>query len=210
MTLAVDPTSGASLLAAYGALAVLLVTFAEAGMLVVGFFLPGDSLLFPAGVLCASAPGSHLGHGPYLSLWQVLLAAAVGSLVGTQVGFVIGQHGGRTLLASGCSRRLKGVAARAEDLLDRYGRRKAIVFGRFIPMVRTVLGPLAGALHVPTRTFTVWQVVGGLIWTQGTVLAGYLLGSSVPGVQNYLLPLVLLMVALSLLPLLFRRRRSGT
>ncbi|MFF3595737.1 DedA family protein [Kitasatospora indigofera] len=206
MTSALDLTSGSELLAAYGALAVLLVTFVEAGLLVVGFFVPGDTLLFPAGVLCAAGTGTAGHQGPYLTLWQVLLCAAVGSLAGTQLGFVIGRHGGTSLLARSRGTRLRRATARSEQLLERYGWRKAIVFGRFVPMVRSVLGPAAGLLRVPTATFTFWQVVGGLLWTQGTILAGYALGASFPGIDHYLLPLVLALVALSLLPLLFSRR----
>jgi membrane-associated protein len=209
MTSALDFTSGSALLAAYGALAVLLVTFVESGLLVVGFFVPGDTLLFPAGVLCASGSTAAAHQGPYLSLWQVLLGAAIGSVAGTQLGYLIGRHGGQGLLARSHSVRLKNAAARSEQLLDRYGQRRAIVLGRFVPVVRSVLGPLAGALRVPTRTFLLWQVVGGLAWTQGTVLAGYALGSSFPGIDSYLLPIVLAVVALSALPLLFARRKNG-
>ncbi|MDH6120362.1 DedA family protein [Kitasatospora sp. GAS204B] len=208
MTSALNLTNGSSLLAAYGALAVLLVTFVEAGFLVVGFFVPGDTLLFPAGVLCASAPTAAEHHGPYLTLWQVLLCAAVGAIAGAQLGFMIGRHGGQALLSRSRSTRLKRTAVRSEELLERYGQRKAIVLGRFIPLVRSVLAPLAGALRVPVRTFTLWQVVGGLLWTQTTILAGYALGSSVPGIDNYLLPVVLGLVVLSALPLLFTRRKN--
>jgi membrane-associated protein len=111
------------------------------------------------------------------------------------------------MLARSESARLKTVVAHGEDLLARYGRRKAIVIGRFIPMVRTVLGPVAGVLQVPTRTFTLWQVVGGVVWSQSLVLLGYWLGATVPGVDNYLLPLVALVVVVSFLPVLFQRRR---
>ncbi|MFI9275189.1 DedA family protein [Kitasatospora sp. NPDC052896] len=208
MTAALNFTSGSSLLAAYGALAVLLVTFAEAGLLVVGFFVPGDTLLFPAGVLCAGDPTGAAHHGPYLTLWQVLLCAAVGSIAGTQLGFVIGRRGGQALLSHSRSARLKSTASRSAELLARYGHRKAIVLGRFVPMVRTVLGPAAGALRVPTRTFTLWQVIGGLAWTQGTVLAGWALGASFPGTENYLLPVILLIVVVSTLPLLLSRRKG--
>lgn len=86
------------------------------------------------------------------------------------------------------------------------------MLARFIPVVRTVLNPLAGALDVPTRTFTVWQTVGGLVWTVGLVMAGYALGSSVPNVDRYLLPMVALVVVLSLIPLaleLLRSRRAA-
>lgn len=202
--MALDPTDGASVLAAFGALGVLVVIFAESGLLVVGFFLPGDTLLFPAGVLCAGSAQ----QAPRLQLWQVLLCAAVGAVAGGQVGFLIGRHGGRALLARSSRRRLRRAAARAERLLARYGHGKALVIGRFIPIVRTVLHPAAGALGVPTRTFTVWQAAGGLLWSQSLVLAGYALGSSVPQVDDYLLPLVALVVALSLLPLLAEARRG--
>ncbi|QMU80233.1 DedA family protein [Streptacidiphilus sp. PB12-B1b] len=204
--LAVNPTSGSSLLSAFGALAVLAVTFAEAGLLVVGFFLPGDTLLFPAGVFCAAT----VGNGPHLTLWQVLLSAAVGSIAGTQFSYYLGRHGGQAALARSSNRRLKAVMARGEEFLARYGRRKAILIGRFVPMVRSVLGPVAGMLRVPAPTFTLWQVIGGLAWTQTLVLLGYWLGAAVPGVENYLLPLVAVVVAVSPLPVLLqRRKRTG-
>jgi membrane-associated protein len=209
--IAVNPTDSSSVLAAFGALGVLAVIFAESGLLVVGFFLPGDTLLFPAGVLCASGTG---GRAP-LELWQVLLCAAVGAVAGGQVGFLIGRHGGRALLARSPGRRLEEAAGRAERLLARYGYGKALVIGRFVPLLRTVLHPAAGALGVPVRPFTFWQVVGGLLWSQSLVLAGYTLGASVPQVDDWLLPLVALVVLLSLLPLVVevwrerRRRRSS-
>ncbi|MET8585182.1 DedA family protein [Streptomyces collinus] len=205
--IAFDPTDSASLLAAFGALGVLAVIFAESGLLVVGFFLPGDTLLFPAGVLCAA----NGGQAPRLELWQVLVCGAVGAVAGAQVGYLLGRHGGRPLLARSSSRRVQEGTQRAERLLARYGYGKALVIGRFIPMLRTVLHPAAGALGVPARPFTLWQTVGGLLWSQSLVLAGYLLGSSVAHVDNYLLPLVAVIVALSMLPLLaeFRRTRRA-
>ncbi|MFC9455782.1 DedA family protein [Streptomyces sp. NPDC056983] len=210
--MAVDPLAAAqavnvldagSLLAAFGALGVAAVLFAETGLLV-GFFLPGDSLLFTAGLLCAGS-----SHRPaHLSLPQVLAAAVVGALAGAQAGYWIGRRGGRALLARGRAKRLREGAARAEELLDRYGHAKAIVLARFVPVVRTVLNPLAGALGVPARVFTVWQIVGGLVWTVGLVLAGYGLGSSVPNVDRYLLPIVALVVIVSLTPLAMEVWRS--
>jgi membrane-associated protein len=206
MGMAVNPTDSASVLAAFGALGVLVVTFAESGLLVVGFFLPGDTLLFPAGVLCAG--GTH--SGPRLTLWQVLVCAAVGAIAGAQVGFLIGRRGGRALLARHPEHGLKRGVERAEALLARYGYGKAIVLSRFVPVVRTVVCPVAGALGVPLRTFTLWQVVGSLVWTQSLVLAGYALGSSVPHIERYLLPLVALAVVLSFLPVLLELRRGRT
>lgn len=75
-------------------------------------------------------------------------------------------------------------------------------------MVRTVLNPMAGALGVPVRTFTLWQVVGGIVWSQGVTLAGYALGSSIPNVDHYLLPIIAVIVVVSLLPLAIELRRS--
>ncbi|WP_457032141.1 DedA family protein [Kitasatospora sp. P5_F3] len=201
--LAVNPLDAGSLLASFGALGVAVVLFAETGLLV-GFFLPGDSLLFTAGLLCTT--GTH--SGPHLDLAQVLAASAVGALAGAQTGYLLGRSGGKTLLARTNNKRLQEGALRAEELLNRYGHRKAVVLARFVPVVRTVLNPMAGALGVPARTFTLWQVLGGLIWTTGLVLAGYALGSSVPNVDRYLLPIVALVVAVSLLPLLVELVRS--
>ena len=203
--LAVDVLDAGSLLTAFGALGVAVVLFAETGLLV-GFFLPGDSLLFTAGLLCV--PG---GAGVHLSLSQVLLAAVGGALAGAQVGYWIGRRGGRVLLARSRSRHLHEGVKRAEGLLARYGYAKAIVLARFVPVVRTVLNPLAGALDVPARVFVLWQVIGGVVWTVGLVLAGYALGSSIPNVDRYLLPLVAVIVLLSLLPLgreVLRHRRT--
>lgn len=206
--LAVNPLDAQSLLAAFGVLGVAAVMFAETGLLI-GFFLPGDSLLFTAGLLCTG--GGR--HGVHLSLGPLLAAAALGALAGTQCGYLIGRRAGGALLDGRRSERLRQGAARAEELLSRYGYAKAIVLARFVPVVRTVLNPLAGALGVPVRVFTVWQVVGGLVWSVGLTLAGYALGSSIPSVDRYLLPLVAVIVAVSLLPLaaeLYRGRKRGT
>ncbi|MFE6664686.1 DedA family protein [Streptomyces sp. NPDC057697] len=200
---AVNLLDAGSLLAAFGALGIAVVLFAETGLLV-GFFLPGDSLLFTAGLLCVSGT-----HGPVrLSLPQVLIAAVAGALLGAQAGYWIGRRGGRALLARGRAGRLREGAARAEELLARYGHARAIVLARFVPVVRTVLNPLAGALGVPAPLFTLWQAVGGVVWTVGLVLAGYGLGSSVPNVDRYLLPIVALVVVASLVPITAELLRS--
>ncbi|MET7684825.1 DedA family protein [Streptomyces sp. NPDC005423] len=205
--LAVNVLDARSLLAAFGVLGVGVVMFAETGLLL-GFFLPGDSLLFTAGLLCTGSAD----RGLKLSLPALLVAAAVGALAGAQCGYLLGRKAGGALLARSRSARLKEGALHAEELLDRYGHAKAIVLARFVPVVRTVLNPLAGTLGVPVRTFTLWQVVGGLVWSLGLTLAGYALGSSIPNVDRYLLPIVALIVVVSLLPLaaeLYRSRKGG-
>jgi membrane-associated protein len=204
---ALNPLSSTSLLASLGTLGIFGVLFAETGLLI-GFFLPGDSLLFSAGLLCTATAG----HRAHLSLPLVLLAAVAGALLGAQTGFVIGRRGGRPLLQRSRNRFLRRGAERAEELLSRYGYGKAIVLGRFIPVVRTVLNPLVGALDVPARTFTVWQVAGGVAWSAGLTLAGYALGGAIPGVDRYLLPVIAVIVVVSLIPLaveLNRARRAA-
>ncbi|MGW3206040.1 DedA family protein [Streptomyces sp. NPDC001135] len=201
--LAVNVWDARSLLAAFGVLGVGVVMFAETGLLV-GFFLPGDSLLFTAGLLCTGSADQTV----HLSLGPLLVAAAFGALAGAQCGYVLGRKAGGALLARSRSTRLHEGAQRAEELLERYGYAKAVVLARFVPVVRTVLNPMAGALGVPVRTFTVWQVVGGLVWSLGLTLAGYALGSSIPNVDRYLLPLVGLIVVVSLIPLLTEVLRS--
>ncbi|MER7967716.1 DedA family protein [Streptomyces sp. NPDC096080] len=210
LQLAVNVLDAQSLLAAFGTIGVAVVLFAETGLLI-GFFLPGDSLLFTAGLLCAGGSGTVQGH---LSLRWVLVAAVVGALAGAQTGYLLGRRAGPALLARTESRRITEGAERAADILARYGHAKAIVLARFLPVVRTVLNPIAGALAVPARTFALWQVVGGLVWTVGLVLAGYALGASVPDVDRYLLPIIALIVVVSLVPVavevLRARRTRGT
>ncbi|MFF3904817.1 DedA family protein [Streptomyces sp. NPDC001848] len=201
--LAVNVLDAQSLLAAFGVLGVGVVLFAETGLLI-GFFLPGDSLLFTAGLLCTGSGQ----QGVKLSLPALLVAAAVGALAGSQCGYLLGRKAGGALLARSRSARLHEGARRAEELLERYGHAKAIVLARFVPVVRTVLNPMAGALQVPVRTFTVWQVVGGLVWSLGLTLAGYALGSSVPNVDKYLLPMVAVIVLVSVIPVALEVLRS--
>ncbi|MEU9060963.1 DedA family protein [Streptomyces sp. NPDC048430] len=193
--LAVNVLDAHSLLAAFGVLGVGVVLFAETGLLV-GFFLPGDSLLFTAGLLCTGTADSAVK----LSLGPLLVTAAVGALAGAQCGYLLGRRAGGALLARSSSTRLHQGARRAEELLEKYGYAKAIVLARFVPVVRTVLNPMAGALQVPARTFTIWQAAGGLLWSLGLTLAGYALGSSVPNVDRYLLPIVAVIVVVSLIP----------
>lgn len=202
---ALDVLDPRSLLSSLGPLGVFLVLFAETGLLV-GFFLPGDSLLFTAGLLCTTAATAPI----HLSLPAVLVAAVAGALTGAQVGFWIGRRVGPPLLDRPDRPRLHDGVLRARAALDRYGNAKAIVLARFIPVVRTVLNPLAGAVGVPARTFTVWQVIGGLLWSLGVTLAGYALGSRIPSIDHYLLPIVALIVVVSLIPVAVELRRART
>jgi membrane-associated protein len=205
MTALLDPHH---LLATFGALALLEVLYAETGLLV-GFLLPGDSLLFTAGVLCATGSSATL----HLSLPTVLVASLVGVTVGAQVGHLLGRWAGPSLLDRPDRTRLHEGTSRARAALEHYGVGRALVLARFIPIVRTVINPLAGAVGVSVRVFAFWQVLGGTVWVVGLVFAGYVVGGRVPNIDHYLLPVVAVVVLVSLSPVALeivkaRRRRA--
>jgi membrane-associated protein len=201
IVLALNVLDPKSLLSSLGTIGVFVVLFAETGLLI-GFFLPGDSLLFTAGLFCTAHTVLHL------SLPAVLVAAAAGALLGAQVGYLIGRRVGPGLLDRPDRPRLHQGVVRTREALEKYGTAKAIVLARFIPVVRTVLNPLAGTVGVPARVFTLWQVIGGLVWSLGVTLAGYALGSRIPDVDRYLLPIVAVIIVVSLIPVALELRRG--
>jgi membrane-associated protein len=202
----VNPLSAHDWLATMGPAALFVVMFAETGLLI-GFFLPGDSLLFTAGLLSATNR-----DGLHVALFPAVLCAAAGALLGAQCGYLIGRRAGPVLLDRQTRPQLHDAAQRATAQLDRYGVPKAVVLGRFIPIVRTVVNPLAGALRIPIRVFTTWQVIGGLIWAVGITLAGHWFGRRIPSIDRYLLPIIGALIVLSFVPVLMevRRARRGT
>ncbi len=199
-----NPLSPHDLIATLGPWALLLTMFAETGLLI-GFLLPGDSLLFTAGLLTATT-----SSGLHLSLAPVLVLSAIGAVLGAQVGFWIGRRLGPAMLERPDRPRQLAAARRAEEQLERYGVGKAVVLARFVPLVRTVMNPLAGALHVPTARFLKWQVIGGVTWTVAVVLAGHFLGKTIPSIDKYLLPIIVVIVLVSLTPILIELRRTRT
>jgi membrane-associated protein len=202
-TMATNLLDPHSLLSSFGAIGIFVVMVAETGLLI-GIVLPGDSLLFTAGLLCTTTATNAL----HLSLPAVLLAASTGALVGAQVGYLLGRRAGPALIDKPGRPRLHQAVERCRAWLQHYGPAKAIVLARFIPIVRTVLNPLAGIVGVPVRTFTLAQIVGGLLWTVGVTLAGYALGSRIPNIDTYLLPIIAAIVVVSLVPIALEIRRS--
>lgn len=197
-----------SMLTDLGPLAVLVlaaVIFAETGLLV-GFFLPGDSLLFTAGVLVAS-------HVLPVPLVVVILATWVAAALGDQVAYRIGSGLGGRLYAKGGSRwiPLRHVEA-AREFFDRHGH-KAVVLARFVPLVRTFTPVVAGAAQMPRRRFSAYNIGGGLLWTASMLTAGYFLGG-IPFIAAHVDVVTLAIIGLSLVPagiavLRARARRSG-
>ncbi len=204
-----NPLDATSVIAATGLIGIFCVLVAETGLLV-GFFLPGDSLLFTAGLLAAT-------HGSLrLPLAGVLSVAAAGALIGAQIGFWIGRTLGVRLLGRAKRPALRRATVRVSEVIDRYGPARAIVLARFIPVIRTVMNPMAGMIGISTRLFTLWQIVGGLIWSLGVTMAGFWLGSQITGIDKYLLPIIAAVVVVSLIPVglelrkMRRENRAGT
>ncbi len=198
---ALDPRH---LVETFGVLGVMGIMFAETGLLV-GFFLPGDSLLFVAGAAAAGIAGLHLPLG-----W-LLVGAAVGAVAGAEVGYWIGWRAGPPLFDKPDARLFKrAYVERANYYLTRFGTGKAVVIARFVPIVRTFLNPLAGVVAMPLRDFTLWNIVGGVLWTTSMVMLGYFVGN-VTFVKNNIELLVVGVVVLSVIPIAletFRQRRN--
>jgi membrane-associated protein len=200
---AVNVLDAKSVISTFGTIGIAAVLFAETGLLI-GLILPGDSLLFTAGLLCATSNKSTV----HLHIGWVLLAAAAGALIGAQIGYYIGRGAGPRLLEGRDRPRLTEATQRTSEFLERYGVPKAIVLARFIPVARTLVNPLCGIIRVPLRVFTIWQVIGGLVWSLGVVIAGWQLGSHINNIDHYLLPIIAVVVILSALPVVIEFRRD--
>lgn len=175
-----------------GYLGIALLVFAESGLFV-GIFLPGDSLLFAAGLLSA---GGFLDLGPLVA---VVVAAAI---LGDTVGYWFGANVGKQIFKRKDSRLFKQeYLERTQAFYKKYGSR-AIVLARFVPIVRTVAPILAGVAGMKYSRFIPFNALGGLLWGAGMLLVGFFLGTLIPGSESYILPLSLVIIALSFLPIL--------
>ena len=188
-----------------GLLVLLLVVFVESGLLV-GFFLPGDSLLFTAGLLIHTQQ--------VLPLWLVLLTVPLAAIAGDQVGYLIGRKAGPRVFNRPDSRFFQQeYVDKAYAYFERYGAR-TIVLARFVPIVRTFAPVVAGVSRMHYRTFVVYNVAGGVLWGAGVVLLGYFLGG-IAFVAEHVEAIILCIVALSVMPIVVevlrasRQHRSG-
>ncbi len=188
---------------AAGYFVLILVVFAETGLLV-GFFLPGDSLLVVAGLYAAN------GDLNVLILLSTLFIAAV---VGDAVGFLTGAKLGPRIFT-----RPKSMFFRPEHLqrahafYEKYGG-KTIIIARFVPIVRTFAPIVAGAAQMSYRQFVIFNIVGAFLWVFGMILTGYFLGRLIPGLDQYIEWVALTIILLSLMPLVIeyiKARRAKT
>src|SRR4051794_3363088 len=177
--LALNPLDPKDLLQTFGLIGVWAILFAETGLLI-GFFFPGDSLLFLGGVAASPVADSIFGHGTRVSVTGLLIGAPVFAVLGAQLGHLLGARYGRRLFDKPDSRLFKReYVDKAEYYFNKFGPAKAVVLARFIPIVRTFLNPVAGVLEMPARQFFVWNLVGGLLWTDGILLASWALAKKI-------------------------------
>ena len=181
-----------------GTLGVVLTLFVEVGLLI-GLVLPGDSLLFVAGL---AAGTDALGF--QLSLVALLIFCPIAAFLGSELGYFIGARYGRSLFDRPDGRIFNQERVRyAEEWFNRYGPGKAIIFGRYIPIVRTLMSPLAGILKMDKKKFTLWNALSALIWTSSILIIGFLLGERVSGsIDKYLLRIVGSLILISMIPVL--------
>jgi membrane-associated protein len=211
LAVGIDPER---LIQSVGLIGLFLVVFAESGIMI-GFFLPGDSLLFTAGLLTTGVVLTE-GSDPFTfaggHVWLVALGCAIAAVAGDQVGYVFGRRVGPSLFRRPSSRLFKPeYVMKAELFFERHGA-KAIVLARFVPVVRTFTPIVAGTSNMHYRTFVKFNVIGGVVWAVGFVLLGYWLGSAFPGIGDNLELAVVIIVAFSLVPIgieLWRHRRKA-
>ncbi|HEX2071024.1 MAG TPA: VTT domain-containing protein [Thermoleophilaceae bacterium] len=194
-----------TLIETFGMLGVLAIVFIESGLLV-GFFLPGDSLLFTAGLLSAS--------DVLPDIWVLLVTIPIAAIAGDQVGYAIGRKAGPAIFRRPDSRFFhQENVERAQGFFDRYGPR-TVVLARFVPIVRTFVPVVAGVARMQYRTFLTYNIVGGILWGIGVTTLGYHLGQ-IDFIKANIEFVLIGIVGLSLIPVaveLYRgdRRRRAT
>lgn len=186
----VDPIK---LISSFGYLGIFLIVFAESGLLF-GFFLPGDSLLFTAGLLSSKG---------LLNLWFLIPITFIAAVIGDNVGYSIGLKFGPKLFVREKSLLFdKDHLVKAQKFYEKYGS-KTIVLARFMPFIRTFAPIVAGVGQMNYRTFMIYNLFGGFIWSAGVPLAGYLLGNMIPDIDRWLLPIIALIIIFSILPAIY-------
>ena len=193
------------LIEAVGTLGLVLIIFAESGLLL-GIIFPGDSLLFTAGLFAATGKFG-------LNIVAVAGGAFIAAVLGAQVGYWIGKKYGPKLFSRPDSRIFKHeYVERSRTFFEKHGS-KTIVLARFVPFVRTLVPPMAGMGEMELRTFTMFNIIGAALWAVGVTMLGYVVGDAIPPdkVDTYLLPIIAVIILISMIPpfLEYRKHKRG-
>lgn len=206
--LAFNPLDAQAWLEAMGpwaTIGLIAIIFAESGLLI-GFFLPGDSILFLAGFF-ASPAAKEAAHID-LNIWVIIVGCSIAAIAGDQVGYLFGNKVGPSLFTRPDSRFFKQEnVARAQKFFDEKGA-KTIILARFVPIVRTFAPIVAGVAEMRYSLFVRYNIIGGTIWAAGVPTAGYVLGKSIPAktAEKYIYLIVIGIVVISLIPVALEYR----
>ncbi len=170
--------------------------FFESGVFF-GFFLPGSSLLFTAGLLSS--------HG-FFSVWILIPLLTLAAILGDSTGYWFGKKLGVSLFFRNSRFFQHRHLERAKDFYDKHGV-QAVMLARFIPIVRTFAPIIAGIVNMRYRVFLAYNIAGALLWAAGTTFLGYILGEKVPFVSTYLTPIILTIIVVSLIPFIWELRK---
>ncbi|MEK7190517.1 MAG: VTT domain-containing protein [Patescibacteria group bacterium] len=176
-----------------GMLGIFLFVFAESGLFF-GFFLPGDSLLFTAGILASAG---------YFNVVFLFLGCFAMAILGDSVGYYFGQKTGPKIFSRPDSLFFKKQNLEKTSLFFKKYGDKTITLARFIPIVRTFAPILAGVGRMDYKIFIFWNILGALFWSGSMIFGGYFLGNSIENIDKIILPIVLLIIIISLAPILW-------
>ncbi len=189
----------------HGGMALLLfVIFAETGLLI-GFFLPGDSLVFISGLLCATEP-ALLNTG----IIPLIVSMSIAAVTGNIVGYWLGRRAGTSLFnrEDGLLFKKKYVTV-TRDFYAKHGG-KTLILGRFLPIIRTFAPVLAGVIQIGFKRFMVYNLLGATLWITGLTIAGYYLGSTFPAIKAYIGEIVIGLIIITAIPVIrtWRKERN--
>jgi membrane-associated protein len=185
------------LIKAVGIIGVILIVFAETGLFF-GFFFPGDSLLFTAGIFASQG---------YFSIEVLLIGCIIAAILGDSVGYWSGRKYGRQLFDrdSGFFFKKKRLYD-AELFYEKHGK-STIIIARFVPIIRTFAPIVAGIGKMKYPVFISYNIFGGIFWVSGMLLLGYFLGGVIPNPDKYIIPIAFLIIVISFLPIIFKMIR---
>jgi len=179
---------------AVGVIGVILIIFAETGLFF-GFFFPGDSLLFTAGILASQG---------ILNIWILLIFCVIAAILGDSVGYWTGKKYGRGLFKRDDSLFFKRKHLYDAEIFYQKHGKFTIIIARFVPIIRTFAPIVAGIGDMHYKTFISYNILGGISWVVAMLLLGYFLGGVIPNPDTYLLPIIFAIIIISFLPIIFK------